>query len=612
MALEPECSEEMYEFIRIEKRPYSILVDKSSDIMCEKECAIVRYYNETQDKVTVGFVDIPVCNDATAENIFNSIASSMHDKDLEWSNCVGFSSDNCNVMIGKNNSLLSRVKAPAAHIGCPSHLVNICAKTAAKELSMSPEELLIDIYYYFEKSSKRREDLKQFQEFCNVAQQRVQRHCPTRWLSLGEVPPSAEVTPSNRTIELGTEKTMTCDVHNFYPKDVSIRWAQYRKGSSECELLDIWTCAKSVLENSDGTFNVTSLLTLNPKIEDDGNTYSCLITHRSLQNELSRNFTLTVTEREDNRGAVIGAVLGTLLIAGFLGIFGFLYVRFMKKDPPTLSEITGNDKLIDMNRTTLTCQIMNFRPNAIELSVCIRRSGEEKRRTIYTWKSGGHPAPVTMSRDDGGGGDGRVDVEQGRPLMNGSAGHEDGPLQLEVEPRISKKRLGTFTCQCTLHITPSYELDNGAELSVHVTHPALTSPASVLRTLSVIGGETLFSPKLLSVMAPGRVIHDEQVTLTCPINAFKPRALTITWLKKDRNQQETELVTWTPAGSTTHNEKYSHNLKGDEHEDKSYSVLSALTMKATVTDDDGVTYICRTFHPATNLRDQREETMRVT
>ncbi|XP_018415672.1 PREDICTED: natural cytotoxicity triggering receptor 3 ligand 1-like [Nanorana parkeri] len=266
------------------------------------------------------------------------------------------------------------------------------------------------------------------------------------------VPPSAEVTPADPTIELGTEKTMMCDVHNFYPKDVSIRWAQYRKGSSECELLDIWTCAKSVLENSDGTFNVTSLLTLNPTMEDNGNTYSCLITHRSLQNELSRNFTLTVTEREDNRGAVIGAVLVTLLSVGLLGIFGFLYVRFIKK----------------------------------------------------------------------------------------------------------------------------------------------------------------VSPKLLSVMAPGRVIHDEQVTLTCPINAFKPRALTITWLKKDRNQQETELVTWTPAGSTTHNEKYSHNLKGDEHEDKSYSVLSALTMKATVTDDDGVTYICRTFHPATNLRDQREETMRVT
>lgn len=127
---------------------------------------------------------MPAYNDAKAENIFNYIASSMHDKGVEWSNCVGFSSDNCNVMIGKNNSVLSRVKAQAPHIhsvACPSHLVNICAKTAAKELSVSPEELLIDMYYYyFEKSSKRRKDLKEFQEFCNVAQQKIQMHCPTR------------------------------------------------------------------------------------------------------------------------------------------------------------------------------------------------------------------------------------------------------------------------------------------------------------------------------------------------------------------------------------------------------------------------------------------------
>lgn len=76
------------------------------------------------------------------------------------------------------------LKASAPHIysiSCPSHLVNICVKTAAKELSVTPEELIdIDIYYYFEKSSKWTEALKEFQEFCNVAYQRVHKH----WLSL--------------------------------------------------------------------------------------------------------------------------------------------------------------------------------------------------------------------------------------------------------------------------------------------------------------------------------------------------------------------------------------------------------------------------------------------
>ncbi|KAL7825823.1 hypothetical protein SRHO_G00335610 [Serrasalmus rhombeus] len=41
LTLEPECSEDAYKLLRTEKRPYSIMVDESNDIMCEKECAIL-------------------------------------------------------------------------------------------------------------------------------------------------------------------------------------------------------------------------------------------------------------------------------------------------------------------------------------------------------------------------------------------------------------------------------------------------------------------------------------------------------------------------------------------------------------------------------------------
>ncbi|KAL6473331.1 hypothetical protein MHYP_G00168920 [Metynnis hypsauchen] len=41
LALESECSEDVYKLLRTEKRPYSLMVDESSDIMCEKECAIL-------------------------------------------------------------------------------------------------------------------------------------------------------------------------------------------------------------------------------------------------------------------------------------------------------------------------------------------------------------------------------------------------------------------------------------------------------------------------------------------------------------------------------------------------------------------------------------------
>ncbi|PIO25832.1 hypothetical protein AB205_0064470, partial [Aquarana catesbeiana] len=260
-----------------------------------------------------------------------------------------------------------------------------------------------------------------------------------------------------------------------------------------------------------------------------------------------------------------------------------------------------------MNRTTLTCQIMDFKPNNIEISVCMRRSGEEEK-TINTWRSGDDLPPVRISRGDGGGDEEVVDMEEGTQLMmNGSAGHEDKPLQLEVTPVISRKKLGAFICQCSLQITPSYDLDNEAELSVRVKHPALTSPTSVHRILNVIG----VPPKLLSIMSPERVIHEEQLTLTCPINGFKPRTLSITWLRRERNLQETELVTWNSGSNTIHSEKYSHSVQENEHEDKSYSYISALIMKPTIREDDGVTYICRTFHTATDHREDKEKILNV-
>ena len=145
--------------------------------------------------------------------------------DLDWNNVVGFSSDNCNVMIGRRNSVLSKSKEKSPHIysvGCPSHLVNICAKAAYKELTYNPELLVIDIYYYFEKSSKRREDLKEFKDFCNVAQQRVMKHCPTRWLSPSftkvlEKFPLEDVVINNLNVLLPTSQdNLTCDVvHNL-------------------------------------------------------------------------------------------------------------------------------------------------------------------------------------------------------------------------------------------------------------------------------------------------------------------------------------------------------------------------------------------------------------
>ena len=42
----------------------------------------------------------------------------------------------------------------------------------------------MDIFYFFAKSAKRREELREFQEFCEIEQSKIIKHVTTRWLSL--------------------------------------------------------------------------------------------------------------------------------------------------------------------------------------------------------------------------------------------------------------------------------------------------------------------------------------------------------------------------------------------------------------------------------------------
>ena len=61
-------------------------------------------------------------------------------------------SDNCSVMIGRKNSVLSRIKEKKPDVfdlGCVCHLANLCAVAGIKALEMPVEDLLIDIYYHF-------------------------------------------------------------------------------------------------------------------------------------------------------------------------------------------------------------------------------------------------------------------------------------------------------------------------------------------------------------------------------------------------------------------------------------------------------------------------------
>ena len=93
---------------------------------------------------TVGIADL------TAEGYLCCLASSPRSTStpLLISNQMSFTSDTCNVMKGNKNGVIAKLsvlKPRIIDIDCVCHLVNLCVKTATKELALKIYEPLVDI-----------------------------------------------------------------------------------------------------------------------------------------------------------------------------------------------------------------------------------------------------------------------------------------------------------------------------------------------------------------------------------------------------------------------------------------------------------------------------------
>ncbi|XP_063765267.1 uncharacterized protein LOC134881682 [Eleginops maclovinus] len=100
---------------------------------------------------------------------------------------MSFGADNAMVMQGLKAGTAGYInkKNSAVYVlGCPCHLIHLAAEKAAAQLPVSIEELLVDIYFYLDKSSKRKQGLKKFQDLCGVEMRKIVKHVSTRWLSL--------------------------------------------------------------------------------------------------------------------------------------------------------------------------------------------------------------------------------------------------------------------------------------------------------------------------------------------------------------------------------------------------------------------------------------------
>lgn len=131
---------------------------------------------------------IPVYTEsATGENIFNLMDKELSERNIGWGNCLALGSDNASVMTGRNKGVFKFVKDKLPNVfmsGCVLHLIHISAKKAADALP-AIDDVLIDIYYFFNKSDTRKQAFKGSQDLYDLEQKRMLKHVCTRWLSIG-------------------------------------------------------------------------------------------------------------------------------------------------------------------------------------------------------------------------------------------------------------------------------------------------------------------------------------------------------------------------------------------------------------------------------------------
>ena len=187
-ALFPHFTEPIVKMCR--QTAFSILCDEGNDSNDKNFTILVRLWDKNLGKPMTRFLDMPICNIGTGEKLFELINKSLSDRQIAWSNVAGFESDTANVMIGKHNSVLLRVKAKQPDVfsqGCTCHLANLCLLKGVLTLPVDLDDFFVDLFYHFDKSAKRNEELHEFQEFTGTKQLKIIKHCKTRWLSLEKV-----------------------------------------------------------------------------------------------------------------------------------------------------------------------------------------------------------------------------------------------------------------------------------------------------------------------------------------------------------------------------------------------------------------------------------------
>ncbi|XP_065645467.1 uncharacterized protein LOC136075946 [Hydra vulgaris] len=169
--LEEEISKE------IKSKPFSILIDESTDVSLIKHLAIcVRYFSEKEKQIVDDFLGLIQVISTTCEDLFNALNYKLHSIGLTLENCIGYSSDGASNVIGRRNSVWSRVLSKSPNcimMRCICHSLNLVVQNAFNAIPSPVGFLLSEVPRFFNKSILRRNEYEKLFELMNPNNKRV-------------------------------------------------------------------------------------------------------------------------------------------------------------------------------------------------------------------------------------------------------------------------------------------------------------------------------------------------------------------------------------------------------------------------------------------------------
>ena len=169
---------------------FAILPDESTDVAVKEQVAIaVRVFDDERGLVQTQSFGLRSVSRPNAQEIFRAIEGLIRADKVPWSETLlAYCSDGANVMCGRHNSVLTRLKDIQPNIWslhCTCHAIHLCAEAACKEfLPPRLQDWLSKMAYFFDRSAKRTVSLVEAQDACGTKRHKLVKPAQTRWLSL--------------------------------------------------------------------------------------------------------------------------------------------------------------------------------------------------------------------------------------------------------------------------------------------------------------------------------------------------------------------------------------------------------------------------------------------